>query len=545
MLLKTNQPCPDCESSDALAQYDNGTYCFSCHKSHRSGEIFNPEHRSKDTNPFMLAEIQKLKSFALPDRQLTQETASKFGVKVEFDEGTRLPSKYYFPYYKGSELVGYKVREVKEKKFYAIGNIAGADLFGQHLVGDSGQLLIITEGEMDALAAHQMLKDCGKNYKVVSLPNGANVKALKDNLEFLDKFDTVMLNFDSDEPGKKVTDKAVDLFSPGQVKVMHLPEKDANDMIMKGHKSIEYYRAIGTAKAYRPDGIIQLGDTWDLMFQTDAQESVLYPWKGLNDKLYGLRKREIVTLTSGSGMGKSAVTRELTHWLLKNTTDNIGVLALEESVQRTAWGIVSIEASLPLSIREERFGVPKKDIRGWFDSTIGTGRIFTLDHFGSTSEDTLLSRVRYMIKALDCKWIVLDHLSIVVSAMEDGGDERKTIDSIMTKLRQLVEETGSGMILVSHLRRVSGDKGHEQGHEVSLTHLRGSQSIGQLSDAVIALERNQQEDDEVLANITRVRVLKNRYAGLTGLACNLFYDRLTGRLQEIEDMNEFLGIKEE
>jgi twinkle protein len=141
--------------------------------------------------------------------------------------------------------------------------------------------------------------------------------------------------------------------------------------------------------------------------------------------------------------------------------------------------------------------------------------------------------------------VVLDHLSIVVSAMEDGGDERKNIDSIMTKLRQLVEETGAGLILVSHLRRVSGDKGHEEGHEVSLSHLRGSQAIAQLSDGVIALERNQQADEEKEANLTKVRVLKNRYAGIVGLATHLYYDKTTGRMHEVEDVNEFLGVSPE
>jgi twinkle protein len=241
-------------------------------------------------------------------------------------------------------------------------------------------------------------------------------------------------------------------------------------------------------------------------------------------------------------MGKSAITRELEHWLLNRTEDNIGVLALEESVGRTAWGIVSVEANLPLSIREERQNVPKEHIRKWYDATLGTGRIFSLDHFGSTSEETLLSRIRYMVKGLECKWVILDHLSIVVSAMDEGGDERKTIDSIMTKLRQLTEETGAGLILVSHLRRVAGDKGHEQGHEVSLAHLRGSQSIAQLSDAVVALERNQQADSEREANLTTVRVLKNRYAGIVGVATYLYYERETGRLREVRDRNEFLGI---
>jgi len=136
---------------------------------------------------------------------------------------------------------------------------------------------------------------------------------------------------------------------------------------------------------------------------------------------------------------------------------------------------------------------------------------------------------------LECKWIVFDHISMLVSAIADG-DERRTIDNVMTRLRSLVEETGAGIILVSHLRRVDGNRGHENGIEVSLSHLRGSQSIAQLSDCVIALERNQQAEDSVEANTTKVRVLKSRYTGDTGIATHLIYDRDTGRLSEIDGM---------
>ena len=124
---------------------------------------------------------------------------------------------------------------------------------------------------------------------------------------------------------------------------------------------------------------------------------------------------------------------------------------------------------------------------------------------------------------------------LVSSATE--GDERRTIDSIMTKLRSIVEETGAGMILVSHLRRVEGNRGHENGVSVGLNHLRGSQSIAQLSDCVIAIERNQQSEDTVESNTTHLRILKSRYTGDVGMATHLLYDRESGRLSEI-DMDE-------
>jgi len=139
-----------------------------------------------------------------------------------------------------------------------------------------------------------------------------------------------------------------------------------------------------------------------------------------------------------------------------------------------------------------------------------------------------------MAKGLDCKWIILDHLSIVVSGME-GENERQLIDRLMTKLRTLVQETGIGMFLVSHLRRPIGDKGHERGAEVSLSQLRGSHAIAQLSDMVLGLERDQQHEDEEVRNTTLVRVIKNRFIGLTGPACYLFYDKHTGRLEETDN----------
>ena len=61
------------------------------------------------------------------------------------------------------------------------------------------------------------------------------------------------------------------------------------------------------------------------------------------------------------------------------------------------------------------------------------------------------SRIEYMALALETKTIFLDHLSILISGLD--GDERKMIDTTMTKLRSLVEKTGIKLFLVSHLRR--------------------------------------------------------------------------------------------
>jgi twinkle protein len=160
---------------------------------------------------------------------------------------------------------------------------------------------------------------------------------------------------------------------------------------------------------------------------------------------------------------------------------------------------------------------------------LGTGRVYLYDHWGSTDSDNLLDKIRYLVHGCGCEYIILDHISIVVSGLE-GGDERRLIDNTMTRLRALVEELNCGMILVSHLKRPSGDRGHEDGAQTSLSQLRGSAAIGQLSDMVIGLERDQQDKDN--PHISHVRVLKNRWSGETGLCCSLLYNTDTGRMTE-------------
>jgi len=223
--------------------------------------------------------------------------------------------------------------------------------------------------------------------------------------------------------------------------------------------------------------------------------------------------------------------REIVWHLLQHTEDNVGLMFLEESIRKTGLSLMSMAANVPLHLPD----TPTTDAerKAAYDATLGTGRVYLFDHFGSTSVDNIVNRVRYMAKAMNCKYIFVDHISIIVSAQE-SGDERKAIDEIMTKLRMLVQETDIALFAVSHLKRPEG-RGHEEGAATSLAQLRGSGSIAQLSDIVIGAERNGQADDPIVRNTTHVRVLKNRFSGQTGPACKLLYTKETGRMLEYNE----------
>ncbi|MDA7495962.1 toprim domain-containing protein [bacterium] len=514
-----HEACPHCGSSDANALYSNGNhYCFSC-------QTLTP------------ADGQEIQEMVMPkaNANFLEVTPQAFG-KRRISEATSKHWKYGVSEYHGSKvqvanyyddhgtLQAQKVR-FPNKDFTVIGDLKKAGLYGQNLCRDGGKMITIVEGELDALSLSQAF---GNKWPVVSIPSGIDSakKAIGRSIEWLSKYDSIILMFDNDEVGQAAALDVASILPPNKAKIAKLPLKDASDMLQAG-RTEELINAVWGAKTFRPDGIVSGVDLWDVVTSVDERASIPYPYTGLNEKVGGCRKGEIVTLTAGSGIGKSQLARELAHSLIKNG-ETVGYIALEENVKRTALGLMSIEMNRLLHLQSNE-DVSTEEMKEAFDATVGSGRVYLYDHWGSTDSDNLLSKIRYLVRGCGCNFIVLDHISIVVSGLE-GGDERRIIDNTMTKLRGLVEELNCGMILISHLKRPSGDRGHEDGAQTSLAQLRGSAAIGQLSDIVIGLERNQQDKDN--SNISDVRVLKNRWSGDTGIACHLAYSVDTGRMTE-------------
>ena len=527
-------PCNNCGSSDANSLYSDGhQYCHVCHN-----RIAAPRATLEDLEGLGITSFKQTKPEGYkPVLEVFKNTEAVHVVERGISSATMHHygagsdgKNYYFPYTDSDgKVIAAKVRGVEEKTFSIQGDWKHTVLFGQNKFTAGGRAITITEGEFDALAAYQLT---GSRFPVVSVRNGAQA-ALKDckaSFEYLDSFEKIVICFDNDEPGKQAANQVAELFgSKAHVFKSSIPGmKDACDYLSKGlHK--EFVDTWWNAEKYVPDGIIAGSTLWELVNQAEEKAEVMYPYHGINDLTYGIRLGELVTVTAGSGLGKSQFLREIVWHILSKTEDNIGLMFLEESVKKTAKSLMALAANKPLHLPD--CDATEEDIKHAFEATLGTDRLYLFDHFGSTSVDNIINRVRFLAKGLACKYVFVDHVSIIVSAQE-SGDERKAIDEIMTKLRMLVQETGIALFVVSHLKRPES-KGHEEGAATSLAQLRGSGSIAQLSDMVIGLERNGQHEDPNERNTTYVRVLKNRFSGLTGLACRLLYSRGSGRMNEL------------
>ena len=538
-----HKPCPACReiggdrSGDNLAVYSDGHgYCNAC--GHYQKDDTGVNNFIEEKMPMQTITPRGVSNASIKERRISSKITSKFGVTVSYDKTGKI-DKHYYPYYDSNEsnrLLGYKERTVATKDFQIIGTNKGSGLFGQNANRSGGKYLTICEGEIDALSISEMFD--GK-WQVVSLKNGASSASrdIKENLEYIESFDNVVLCFDQDQAGFDAVKSCQDIISVGKLKVCKLPMKDASDMLVNG-KVKEFTNAWWSSEPYSPAGVVRGKDTWEFLMEEEDSLTVDYPWKGLNKLTYGFREKELVTITSGSGMGKTSIVKELEAYLLNTTDDSVAIIHLEESVARSVKGLMSIEANAPIHIPQYERELSQEEKKALWQKAVGDKNVYIHNHWGSIEEDSLLNVIRNYAKGYDCKWIILDHLSIVVSEQDGSLDERKAIDAIMTKLRKIVQETGIGLFLISHLRRPQG-RAHEEGGQVSLSELRGSAAIAQLSDIVIGLERNQQDDDPIIRNQTTLRVIKNRFSGLTGPACKLQYDSDTGRLSEVDDEHSF------
>lgn len=539
------EQCPKCAErgkdtsrNGLVRRPDKSAYCYKCRTNFPAGEI----EEYKPMSALTVEQVQTYPFGTATDRKISTITAEKYGVRYSASGETGLPYEVFYPYHnKRGEVEGYKVRRLPKTFRPSVGKI-GAGLFGKQLATGTNKYLLVVEGEEDCLAAYEMLG--GKRIDIMSLPNGASMStAVSEESDLFVKYDRVYLYFDSDEPGQKALIEVADFLAPiTEVRTVQLDE-DASYYHSNGLSSI-FKKGIKEATTYEPEGIVNGCDIDldDLIKPLPGGYPL--PFGGLQEKLHGVRKAEILTVCAGSGIGKSTMVREIVKSLIEQGC-SVANIALEDQMEDAAKHLIALDMNIPYA--SFKFSPPDKSVvQPHYDKMIAGGNTYFYKHFAGITANSLMNKLYYYARSKAVDFIVLDHLSMVISATETSN-ERKAIDTLMTNLAKMVVETGVGLIQIVHLRRTSGDKSYAHGGEVELTDLRGSAALEQLSWGVIGLERDQQGDSR---DFSKARVLKNRTYGFTGLADSLKYDPETGRMASVtvddEDKGDIVGkIKED
>lgn len=442
-------------------------------------------------------------------RGIVPDTFRKFNSPALIGEDS-VPKEIHFRYPHGT-----KIRGFGDKTFRSVGDMRQPQLFGQDLFpAGSARAITVYEGEPDALSGYQLL---GK-YPSVSVRSASTAKTdCSAQYDYLNSFEQIYLCFDADEAGQQAVREVANLFDFN--KVFHVkmePYKDANEFLQKKEGAL-FTKLWYNAKRFLPDNIIaSYAEIDGILDEKLAEPHAPMPFPRLQQMTYGMFPGQAILIKALEGIGKTEIMRAFEYTTLKETDHNVGVLHLEEPKDRSIKGLVGYHMGQPVHLPDSMVELDhvKKVYR---ELTRRDNRVHFYKHFGSSDPDDILGAIRFLGGACGCKLIFLDHISIVVSGIEND-DERKKLDYISTQLKMMAEALGFTLVYVSHV------------NDDGLT--RGSRNISKVADLVIMLNRNLTSPDPVERNTTFVTVEKNRFAGRTGPAGKLIFDPTTFRLEE-------------
>lgn len=523
-------PCT-CGSSDGRRLFPDGKYhCFVCKQNFDSnGEA--PAARKSEAAPKLTPEMIKndFISRGFEDRLILKSVAEFFKVKVGYDENGQIESHYY-PY--DAEEV-YKCRTLPKEFSWVkpLNGKASDSLFGYELFSGGGRRVIITEGELDAMSvATASWKKYGKIYPVVAMSSAAMTKSLIKHREWLRSFGEIILCLDDDEAGKVATTEAIKILGVDKVKVAKLPLKDPSCVLTQlGHRAL--LNCIYEAAAHIPSGIITKEEIWDRLANKIAGEITPFPpcLQYLNTKLEGIREHWITLFTSGTGCGKTTMFREIELWLQETTESRIGIIHLEEPPEVCAKKLVKLKMNKNMP----SYHLTPEEMKESFDEIFKDDRLVLLDHQGALSDGSIMDKLEYMCLS-GCKYILLDHITILVSEGIESLIGNAAQDKLMSDLLKLVNKYPVWIGIISHLRKTGNmQKSFESGELPSLDDLKGSGAIKQISMDIVAFGRNTMAEDLWEKNTIKTAVLKARETGDTGgVLGEIIFDTVTGRLHD-------------
>lgn len=450
----------------------------------------------------------------LDRRGISKETHRFYNCLSKIDAEGK-PIAVAYPYANSAA----KIRKLDQKEFYSQEGsngeqISAAGLFGRdRFPAGSHKYVIVTEGEDDALSCWEVLRVPSVSVQ----SSGCAVRDCGVDFEWLNSFERIYLAFDNDRTGKDAVRAVAKLFEPN--KVYHVKwdtRKDANEYLQAGERS-ELTSIWKNSKQYLPESVVSSLSDFRKKLKP-LEWGVPYPFKKLTEMTYGIRTGETVLITAPEKIGKTEVMHHIEHKLLTETEDNVASFFLEEPEDRHIRAIAGITLKKPVHLPD--CGLSDDEVFLPFAETVRRDdRLYSYDHFGSDDPGLLLDTIRYLVVARNVRYVLFDHISLVLSVSD--GDERKGIDRFSTQLEMLVKSLNFGLILVSHVN----DFGQT----------RGSRWLGKICDIRIDLSRDKMADDPSVKNTTCFSVPDNRYCGMTGSAGRAEYDLNTCSFVELED----------
>ena len=483
-------------------------------------------------------EVLKVQGF----RGIPADQYDKYGVKCECNTDTGSPVKFYYPLHTHCGAEVQKIRVVEPEKDFFLSEAIGErklKFMGQHRYSGEKECLI-TEGQDDAIAGDYILNARRpKNMKilVISVPNGANTKAFIDNAEFLEKFDRLVIDPDTDDAGMKLLDEVATLYP--KIHVLKKTEKDASDMY-KEQKQDEYIRGYNSAKRYMPKSIVDLNDFLGTL-KVPNEMGLSYPWENVTRTTYGMVPHTILSIGSGPGIGKTTVVRAIQQHLMFHHKKQVGIFSLEDTTAQALKYLVGYMMNqrihLPGAVYDTdeayRIGQTLLGKAEFFDNKAFEGEWMRIE-----------TAIRFMFNS-GVEHFFVDPVSALVETLS-SSDANTALNAIYGRLKILTQDLPIYLMCINHLNNPKTGKKHEDGGRVKPSQFTGSKAAWRTSTEMWGCERNVNAEEPEERNVMTLRNLKHRIdGGKTGTTDQLYFNSKTGRQEEKDSHGNSPFVPEE
>lgn len=408
----------------------------------------------------------------LEDRGLSPVALDAYRVSSRGDE-------IVMPYYREGELVAIKYRNVHDKRQQRVEKGGAMPLFGWQAIPAEARSVVLTEGELDAVASWQM------GYPALSVPNGAQgLTWIEVEFGALERFDVIYVWMDADEQGQVAARKIVDRLGAHRCRVVQQRDgKDANEALQK---RAEASKLIASAQTLDPVELKSAGAFTDEVIRLfypppDQVPGIRLPWEKTEGKVL-LRPAELTIVSGINGHGKSVLTSQIAldacwqgHRACIASMEMQPRLTLQRMVKQAA-GLSSIM---------ERDIIPSipyiRGIQSWLDD-----KLWLFAVTGTAKADRMMDVFNYAHKRYGIGLFVVDSLSKCGIDEDDYNGQKQFVE----RLKDFTLETNAHVILIAHPRK-SGSEEEQPGK----MDVRGAQSITDMADNGCSLWRNKRKED--------------------------------------------------
>ena len=411
--------------------------------------------------------------YLIDERGFTEDTIREWdlgAVRIGDDWWLTIPLRD-----ESERVVNVRFRSVPPaRKSYRVCPGRPLPLFGSHRLGnDLGGQVIVTEGELDVIALGQY----GFTVSVVSGTAGAGT--WKDPwLDALEPYGGFILCYDNDEAGEKGAAKFAEKMGIDRCSRAILPRKDAGQCLTDGVPGESIHRVIDRAQpmfgvqfrsvdSYGEDIENLLNSPEELMGRTTGSPKL--------DRCLGGIRPGLMVVSGDTGHGKTTWAT----WLLWKQAVQ-GTPVMVTSFEQRPVG--TVQKLLRMGLGGDFTQVTREERQDALHE-LGGLPIHILDHYGQMPPEDLMKAVRYAVRRMEVKVILVDHLGFLLDS--DAQDKVSQIEGVIRALAITAYSLGVTIVLVCH------PKGLPPGHErVTINDLKGSSAIKQDASEVVIVQRD-------------------------------------------------------